>query len=156
MRWTVRTTISPNSASSTNSSGSTASAIRSSTGSSPIGVITILLPAANGPTCSIRSMSLFHAGHPGTSAHSRQISSGAALVSMLCSVAHMTDLLSPRVDDLCVDYIAHIKLGGSVTELGPEQHSDPGAERTPDARRGRGFVVGGDLRLLVALGGCCS
>jgi hypothetical protein len=38
-------------------------------------------------------MSLFQAGHPGTSAHSRQIASGAALVSMLCSFVHIATSL---------------------------------------------------------------
>jgi hypothetical protein len=38
-------------------------------------------------------MSPFQAGQPGTSAHSRQISFGAALVSMLFSVVHIGILL---------------------------------------------------------------
>src|SRR5262249_2844179 len=38
---------------------------------------------------SICSMSPFHSGHPATSAQSRQICSGAALVSTLCSLAHI-------------------------------------------------------------------
>jgi hypothetical protein len=70
--------------------------MRSSIGSCPIGVITILPPAANAPTSSIRSMSAFHSGYPATSAHSRQMSSGATLVSTLCSVAHIGHLLSLR------------------------------------------------------------
>src|SRR6266542_373434 len=45
MRWIVRTATSPRLASSTNSSGSTASAIRSSIGSCPCGVIVIVLGA---------------------------------------------------------------------------------------------------------------
>jgi hypothetical protein len=75
-------------ASSTNSTGSTASAIRSSIASCPIGVIAMRPPAANEPSSSIRSM-LFHSGQPGTSAQSRQICSGRALVSMLCSAVHI-------------------------------------------------------------------
>ncbi len=47
----------------------------------------------NGPTSSIRSMSPFHSGQPSTSAHRRQIASGAALVSTLCSVAHIVTSL---------------------------------------------------------------
>src|SRR6266536_4934506 len=77
------------SASSTNSSGSAASAIRSSIGSSPTGVISIRPPTANGPSSVIRSISAFHVGQPGTSAQRRQIASGAALVSMVCSVVHI-------------------------------------------------------------------
>lgn len=64
--------------------------------SSPIGVIRILLSAANSPTNSIRSMSPFHSGHPATSAHTRQICSGAAVVSTLCSVAHIKSRLASR------------------------------------------------------------
>src|SRR5262245_37743065 len=49
----------------------------------------MLLPDANGPISSIRSMSGFHSGHAATWAQSRQTSSGDALVSTLCSVAHI-------------------------------------------------------------------
>jgi hypothetical protein len=90
-------------ASSTNSSGSTASAMRSSTGSWPAGVIVIVLPAAKGPESSIRSMSAIQSGQPATSDHRRQIASGGAVVSMLCSLVHMWLLRSrlPARDDGC-------------------------------------------------------
>ena len=85
------------SASSMKSFGSTAFAIRSSIGSPPIVVITILLPAANGPINSICSMSSFQSGHLATSAHSRQTCSGVAVVSMLCSFAHIVTSLNAQV-----------------------------------------------------------
>jgi hypothetical protein len=56
-------------------------------------VISILLPAANGPIGSIRSMSPLHSGQAATSDHNRQICSGATVVSTvvstLCSFAHI-------------------------------------------------------------------
>jgi len=79
----------PRRASSTKCSGATASAIRSSIGSSPNGVIWILPPSAKPPISSIRSMSPFHSGHRATSTHKVQICSGVALVSALCSFTHM-------------------------------------------------------------------
>jgi hypothetical protein len=78
------------------SSGSIASSISSSTGSCPIGVIEILLPLANGPNSSMCSISAFQSAHRGTSAHSRQIASAEAVVSMLSSVHHML-VLSVRL-----------------------------------------------------------
>jgi hypothetical protein len=59
-----------------------------SIGSSPTGVIEMMLPGAKGPTISMCSMSAFHSGQLGTSRQSPQIASGEALVSMLCSVVH--------------------------------------------------------------------
>jgi hypothetical protein len=63
--------------------------------SCPIGVIEIVLPTANGPEISIRAMSPFQSGHVATSDQRRQIASGEAVVSMLCSVVHITCL--PRL-----------------------------------------------------------
>ena len=40
-----------------------------------------MLPAANGPSISMLSMSPFHVGHPETSAQRRHTSSGEAVVS---------------------------------------------------------------------------
>src|SRR5262249_10830538 len=61
---------------------------------SPGGVIKIVLPIANGPSSSIRSTPAFHAGQPATSAQSAQTSSADAVVSTVCSFAHVT---GPRV-----------------------------------------------------------
>ena len=63
---------------------------RSWTGSWSRGVIAIMLPAANVPLSSMRSMSPFHSGQRATSAHARQIASTATFVSMLCSVVHIS------------------------------------------------------------------
>jgi hypothetical protein len=63
--------------------------MRSSTVSWPTGVISIVLPGANGPEISIRSMSAFQSPQVETSDHNRQIDSGEAVVSMLCSAAHI-------------------------------------------------------------------
>src|SRR5262249_42019670 len=49
-------------------------------------------PAANDPDSSLRSRSAFHSGHRATSLQSRQIASGAAVVLMSCSLAHMSAL----------------------------------------------------------------
>jgi hypothetical protein len=49
----------------------------------------ILLPAANGLDNSARTRSPFHSGHRETSDHSRQMASGDAVVSTLCSVDHI-------------------------------------------------------------------
>src|SRR5512133_1251901 len=95
-RCVLRTRKSPPSASSTNSSGSMASAMPSSTGSSPGGVIKIVLPTANGPRSSIRSTPAFHSGQRSTSAQSRQTAGALAVVSTLCSTAHMKRTLVRR------------------------------------------------------------
>jgi hypothetical protein len=62
----------------------------------------MVLPSAKGPLSSMRSISPFHFGHPGTSAHARQIAPGATVVSMLCSVVHINQS-NLREDHLCED-----------------------------------------------------
>jgi hypothetical protein len=60
-----------------------------------MGIIEIVLPTAHGPEISIRAMSPFQSGHGATSDKQCQIASREAVVSMLCSVAHITRL--PRL-----------------------------------------------------------
>ena len=80
---------SPASISSVNSSPGTISARRIRTGSSPGGVIVNEVPTANGPSTVIFSMPSFHCGHAAMSDQRRQTTSGAAVVSALCSYSHM-------------------------------------------------------------------
>src|SRR6266704_3824907 len=58
--------------------------------SPPRWYIVMVLPATNGPDSSARSRSAFHSGHRPTSDQTRQTASGAAVVSVLCSVVHMS------------------------------------------------------------------
>jgi hypothetical protein len=69
--------------------GSEVSAMRSSTVSWATGVIAIVEPRVKGPEISMRSMSAFHSPQLGTSDQRRQIDSGEAVVSTLCSDAHI-------------------------------------------------------------------
>jgi hypothetical protein len=60
-----------------------------------LGVIAIVLPTANGPEISILAMSPFQSGHVATSDQRLQIACGEAVVSMPCSMVHITCL--PRL-----------------------------------------------------------
>lgn len=68
------------------------SSIRSATGSSPRGVIVIVVPTSNGPSISIRSMSAFQRSQLVTSAHRSQIRVAVASPSAWCSNSHMSPL----------------------------------------------------------------
>src|SRR5215472_2022548 len=92
-RWIVRTTKSPPSASSVNSSPSIISVSRIKIGSSPGGVIVNAVPTANGPSIVMDSMPSFHCGHAATSDHCRQTAVALAAVSTLYSYSHMRFLL---------------------------------------------------------------
>jgi hypothetical protein len=96
--------------------------------SSPGGVITIVLPTANGPRSSIRSTPAFHSGQRSTSAQSRQTAWALALVSTLCSTAHMSPPYSRR---RVSDPTAKRKLerSGAVRAARSKARSDRGFDR---------------------------
>src|SRR5262249_23226476 len=113
-----------------------ASVIRSSTGSSPGGVIRIVPPTSNGPRSSIRSTPAFQSGQRSTSAQSRQTASAVALVSRLCSTAHTRRTLV--MARCAVRDIHSPPAGSSGLSIVPVRHAILGAG-------GVGGLVGGVL-----------